>query len=74
MSKFFAKSLAKKQKPAEETTGGGDSGGDDRDGFKAVGDIFPGRVYPVPTCPSPKQLIVRYKKGRPFVVCSDPGP
>ncbi|CAM9504870.1 unnamed protein product, partial [Pylaiella littoralis] len=35
------------------------------------GEIFPGRVCPVPTCPTPKHLIVRYKNGRSFVVCSN---
>ncbi|CAB1107453.1 unnamed protein product [Ectocarpus sp. CCAP 1310/34] len=46
-------------------------GGGDPGGFTTVGEIFPGRVCPVPTCPTPKHLIVRYKNGRPFVVCSN---
>ncbi|CAN0037746.1 unnamed protein product [Pylaiella littoralis] len=69
MSKFFANSPAKKQKLAEETAVGG--GGGDPGGFTTVGEIFPGRVCPVPTCPTPKHLIVRYKNGRSFVVCSN---
>ncbi|CAM9144825.1 unnamed protein product [Ectocarpus sp. 6 AP-2014] len=72
MSKFFDKSPAKKQRPAQETASSGNgSGSGDSDGFKTVGEVFPGRVCPVPTCPTPKQLLVRYVNGRPFVVCSN---
>ena len=66
MSKFFANSPAKKQKPEGTAVGGG---GGNPGGFTSVGETFPDRVCPVPTCSKP--LIVRYKNGRPFVVCSN---
>ena len=67
MSRFFDNSPSKKPKP---TTARAGSGAASSDGFQTVGEIFPDRVCPDEECLPPKHLLVRYKNGRPFVVCS----
>ena len=67
MSRFFDNSPSKKPKP---TTARAGSGAASSDGFQTVGEIFPDLVCPVEECHPPKHLLVRYKNGRPFVVCS----
>ena len=68
MSRFFDISPSKKPKP---TAARGGSGAASSDGVQTVGEVFPGRICPDDECPPPKQLLVRYKNGRPFVVCSN---
>ena len=67
MSRFFDNSPSKKPKP---TTARAGSGSASSDRFQTVGDFFPDRVCPDEECHPPKHLLVRYKNGRPFVVCS----
>lgn len=80
MSRFFDNPPTKKSKATHHvvgqssttTTAGGSSssGAPSSDGFRQVGEISPNRVCPDDECPHPKQLLVRYKNNRPFVVCS----
>ena len=65
---FLRQTPSKKPKPTAARAG---SGAASSDGFQTVGEVFPGRICPDDECPPPKQLLVRYKNGRPFVVCSN---
>eukprot|EP00752_Nemacystus_decipiens_P006413 g5777.t1 len=66
MSAFFNSnaSPSKKAKP---------TGDEDDDGYRRVGggEVIEGRTCPDEECPHPKELLIKYRNGRPFVVCSN---